>query len=65
MTMTHKEHMLAVFRGQLLDRIPWVPRLYGKTGQNDLVNRFDPVVRFRCAFFARTCHPVCHQCADL
>jgi uroporphyrinogen-III decarboxylase len=27
MTMTHKQQMLAVLRGQPLDRIPWVPRL--------------------------------------
>lgn len=25
--MTHKQHMLAVLRGQPVDRIPWVPRL--------------------------------------
>jgi uroporphyrinogen-III decarboxylase len=27
MTMTHKQQMLAVLRGQKADRIPWVPRL--------------------------------------
>ena len=25
--MTHKQTMLAVLRGQSVDRIPWVPRL--------------------------------------